>query len=143
MVETAPECVAAQRVLPDSLRDWGGGRRIPCAHERYREYQCLPKRTITLDLRRLDRKAPYQPSVGIDRSSSERHRGDLFNAALSDRSHHMVAGSEELASQSNRQLESALCADLLGPAQRTRILVFLLSSGVGNFRDLFFFPTTF
>jgi uncharacterized iron-regulated membrane protein len=36
----------------------------------------------------------------------------------------MVAGSEELASQHDRQLESALCADLLGPAQRTRILCF-------------------
>jgi len=30
----------------------------------------------------------------------ERHRRRLFDAAMSDRSHHMVAGSEELAPQS-------------------------------------------
>jgi hypothetical protein len=50
----------------------------------------------------------------------------------------MVARSEELASQSYRELGVAICAHQLGPAQRAWILVFLLCSVVGNLRDLFF-----
>jgi len=101
MAETAPEFVAAQRVVPDPLLDRGGGRLIPCAHERYRELHRLPRRAIAVDLRRVDREAPHQPSARIDRSFGERHRRALFDATLSDRSHHMVARSEELASQSS------------------------------------------
>ena len=141
MAETAPEFVAAQRVVPNPLLDRGDGRHIPCAHERYREPHRLPRRAIAVDLRRVDREAPHQPSARIDRSFCERRRGALFDAALSDRSHHMVARSEELASQSYRKLGGAVSAHQLGSAQRAWILVFLLRSVMGNLWDLFFFPT--
>ena len=141
MAATAPEIVAAQRVVPDPLLDRGGGRPIPCAHERYRELHRLPRRAIAVDLRRVDREAPHQPSARIDRSFCERHRRALFDAALSDRSHYMVARSEELASQSYRELGGAVSAHQLGSAQRAWILVFLLCSVMGNLWDLFFFPT--
>jgi hypothetical protein len=104
MAATAPEIVGAQCVVPNPLLDRGGGRFIPCAHERYREHYCLPRRAISMDLRPVDREAPYEPSARIDRSFCERHRRGLFDVALSDRSHHMVARSEELASQSYRKL---------------------------------------
>jgi len=140
MAATAPEIVAAQRVVPDPLLDRSGGWCIPCAHESYREHYCLPKRAIPVDIRRVDRKAPYEPSVGIDRPFCERHRRGLFDAALSDRGHHLVAGSEELASQSYRELGVAICAHQLGPAQRAWILVFLLGFVMGSLWDLFCFP---
>ena len=116
MVETAPEFVDPQSLFPSPLLDRGGGRPMPCAHECYRERHCLPRRAIAVDLRRVDRKAPYESSVGIDRSFCERHRRDLFGAALSDRSHHMVARDKQLASQSYRELGGAISAHQLGPA---------------------------
>jgi len=52
----------------------------------------------------------------------------------------MVARTEELASQSYRELGGAVSAHQLGPAQRAWILVFLLCPVMGNLWDLFFFP---
>lgn len=92
-----------------------------------------------MDLGRVGRQAPFQPSVGIDRSFCERHRRRLLDTSLYDGSRHMVAGSEELAPQSYCELGIAFCADQLGSAQRARILVLYLCSAMGNLGDLFFF----
>jgi len=141
MVETAPEFVDPQSLFPSPLLDRGGGQRISCAHERYWEHYCLPKRAIAVAHRRAHRKAPYEPSVGVDWSFCERHRRNLSDVALYDRGHHMVARSEELASQSYRKLGGEISAHQLGPAQRAWILVFFLCSVMGGLWDLFFLPT--
>ena len=52
----------------------------------------------------------------------------------------MVAGSEKLASQSQRNLGGAISAHQLGSAQRAGILVLLGYFDVGNFGHLFFVP---
>src|SRR5579863_1907364 len=141
MAETAPDFVAVQHIVPNPLLDRGSDWRIRRAHECDREHHCLPKRAIAVDLGRVDREAPFEPSVGIDRSFNQRNWRDLLDAAVSDRSHHLVARGEELASQPDRELELAISAHQLGPAQRAWILVFALRSVVGNLRDLFFFPS--
>ena len=141
MAETAPEFVATQRVVPNPLLDRGGSRCIHYAHGCDREHYCLPKRAIAVDLYRVGCEAPCEPSVRIDRSFSKRHRRDLFNAAVSDRSRHLVVRGEELASQPERELGGAVSAHQLGSAQRARILGFPLCSVMGNLRDLFFLPT--
>jgi hypothetical protein len=54
----------------------------------------------------------------------------------------MVAGNQELAPQSHRELEGPSSADQLGPAQRARILVLAFSTGLGHLGYLFFLPTS-
>src|SRR5260370_41965001 len=48
----------------------------------------------------------------------------------------LVARNQELAAQCYRQLESIVRAVQLGPAQRSRLLVFFFGSGIGNIGDL-------
>ena len=54
--------------------------------------------------------------AGPERPPGKRYRRNLPDFALFNGSNHLVAGCEELASQLDRELGSALCADQLGPA---------------------------
>src|SRR5665213_1072460 len=116
MAATAPEIVAAQSVVPESLLDRGNRRCVSRAHERYRERPGLPKRAVAVDLRSMAGGPPLQPSLGIDRPFGERHRRALSNAALFDGRHNMVARNKELASEPDGEPGSAFCAHELGLA---------------------------
>jgi len=86
------------------------------------------------------RRFSRESRVWADRPTSERHRRNRLDSALSNGSDYMVAGHQELASQPDRELAVEVSEDHLGPAQRARILVLSLFAGVGGLRSLFFFP---
>src|ERR1700722_6446513 len=78
-----------------------------------------------------------QLTVRNKRPQRKRDWSSLFDAALSDRSHSVVAGACALASQPERELEVEFCSPKLGPAQCAWILVILVCSRVGDIGNLF------
>ncbi len=142
MAATSRAVLGAQSFVPDSPVGRNRNRSVCCADEPDRQHNSFPQRAVRVAPHRVAREASRKPAARSHWPSRERHRCNSRNDSLFDGNHYMVAGAEELASQPESKVGIASSAVQLGCTQRTRSLVLLIRSDVGNLRALLFFSTS-